>query len=244
MTRQRANPPDRLVLWDIDGTLVDPGRFGWGLICATYRELFGAEVTAAVPRAGRTDRAICADVLRLHDRSPEHLDAFCTAVAARAAPERTAHSSFDGHLLPGARRALRTLAGQPTVVQSVLTGNLAAIGTAKLHAVELADSMDLAVAAFGDHHEDRADLVDVARRAFTRRYQVAADRFRTVLVGDTPLDVAAARSAGADVVAVATGHYSPAELTAAGAALVLPSLVDADSVVAAVLTAAPAGPAG
>lgn len=236
MIRQHATPPDRLVLWDIDGTLMHPGTFGWGLIRATFRDMFGTEVTVTVPRAGRTDRAICTDLLRLHGKAVgEHLDAFAAAVSALAAPERQPH--VDGHLLAGAEASLRALAAEPTVVQSVLTGNLTAIGLAKLHAAEVVDVLDLELAAFGDRHVDRADLVELSRRAFRRRYGVPPDAVRTVLVGDTPLDVAAARSAGAAVVGVATGHYSPAELTAAGAPVVLPDLTDPERVVAAVLAA-------
>ena len=94
------------------------------------------------------------------------------------------------------------------------------------------------MAAFGDDHEVRADLVDVARALYGAR-NGSGTTPRIVLIGDTPLDVAAARESGAGIVTVATGHFSAAELEAAGAPVVLPDLTDADRVVDAVLRAQP-----
>jgi len=83
-------------------------------------------------------------------------------------------------------------------------------------------------------HEVRAELVHVARRAAGSAYGADFSGPATVLVGDTPLDVAAALAAGARAVGVATGSYSPDQLTAAGAHVVLPDLTDTARVVAAV----------
>ncbi|WP_431936252.1 HAD hydrolase-like protein [Micromonospora sp. RP3T] len=230
--------PNRLVLWDIDGTLLEPAGFGWRLAGVAFRQLFGIDLAVDVPRAGRTDRAIYTDVLRLHDISvSDRLDPFCAAIGALAEPARDQLLRTGGHILPGAMASVRALVAEPAVAQSVLTGNLRAVGVAKLAAVDLLGLMDLSVAAFGDHHIDRADLVEVASRAFAQKYDLAGDAFETVLIGDTPLDIAAARSTGAGVVAVATGHYSPADLSAAGATVVLPDLTEPERVVEAVLGA-------
>jgi phosphoglycolate phosphatase-like HAD superfamily hydrolase len=127
------------------------------------------------------------------------------------------------------------------VVQSVLTGNLRALGVVKLAAVGLLERLDLEVAAFGDDHEVRAHLVEVARDQFRAREAVEPT---VVLVGDTPLDVEAAVTAGAGIVAVATGRYSMAELAATGAPVVLPDLADTPRVVAAILAARASDPVG
>jgi beta-phosphoglucomutase-like phosphatase (HAD superfamily) len=102
----------------------------------------------------------------------------------------------------------------------------------KLGAYREFDPLDLSLGAFGDHHLVRADLVAVARRRYADRYGIQPSD--VVLIGDTPLDIEAARLSGARVVAVATGRYSVAELRAAGAARVLPDLRDTDALLAAV----------
>ena len=93
--------------------------------------------------------------------------------------------------------------------------------------------------AYGDAHEVRAELVPLARSRAARAYGRDFGGQATVLVGDTPLDVAAALATGARAVAVATGQFTAAELAASGAHAVLPDLADTGQVVAAVL-----GPAG
>ncbi len=96
----------------------------------------------------------------------------------------------------------------------------------KLGLAGLGDHLDLDAGAYGDAHEVRAELVAVARSAAGELYRADFSGWSTVLVGDTPLDVEAALATGARAVAVATGSYSAAELTAAGAHALLPDLTD------------------
>jgi phosphoglycolate phosphatase-like HAD superfamily hydrolase len=228
----------RLVLWDIDGTLIDAAGFGWRMTELAFLQVYGSPLVGSVLLAGRTDRAIHLDILSAHGHDGTDLDALCHAVGVLAAASRAELSTGGGRALPGALDAIDALAAQPDVVQSVLTGNLRALGLVKLGAFGLLDRLDLGVAAFGDHHEVRADLVDVARARFLAR-DGAPTPPDVVLIGDTPLDVAAALASGAGIVAVATGHYSAAELADAGAPFVLPDLTDPHLVVRAVLTANP-----
>ncbi len=141
-------------------------------------------------------------------------------------------------MLPGAAAALAALAGQDgmdhAAVQSVLTGNMRALAEVKLAALGLDDYLDLRVGAYGDAHEIRADLVPLARASAAAAYAADFGGRATVLVGDTPLDIAAARAAGARAVGVATGSSTVADLTAAGADAVLPDLVDTARVLAAI----------
>jgi phosphoglycolate phosphatase-like HAD superfamily hydrolase len=123
----------------------------------------------------------------------------------------------------------------PLVVQSVLTGNLRPLAEVKLGALGLDEYLDLDVGAYGDTHEVRAELVWVARDRAGAAYHARFDGPATVLIGDTPLDVQAARATGARAVAVATGGTSAAELAAAGAHAVLPDLTDTVAVLAAIL---------
>jgi hypothetical protein len=115
------------------------------------------------------------------------------------------------------------------VRQSVLTGNVRPLAEVKLAALGLRNGLDLCIGAYGDDHEERTELVHVARRraaAVHGRLPGDFDSTATVVIGDTPLDVEAALDAGARAVGVATGRYAAADLVAAGADAVLPDLTD------------------
>jgi hypothetical protein len=124
------------------------------------------------------------------------------------------------------------------VHQSVVTGNIRLLAEVKLAALGLRNGLDLCIGAYGDDHEDRTELVQVARRraaAVHGRTPAAFAGTSTVVIGDTPLDVTAALAAGARAVGVATGSHSAADLRAAGAHAVLPDLTDTDVVLKALL---------
>jgi len=229
-------PVTRLVLWDIDGTLVNTAGFGWRMAERAFAEVCGAPMTVTVALAGRTDRAIMLEALTANGRDDRDFAALCQAIGTLAEAHRDDIHAGGGRALPGALEAITALAAQPDVVQSVLTGNIRSLGLVKLGAFGFLDHLDVGVAAFGDDHLDRADLVEVARELYRTRDGVGPAP-RVVLVGDTPLDVAAARDSGAGIVAVATGHFSVDELEAAGAPVVLPDLTDPDRLVAEVLRA-------
>jgi phosphoglycolate phosphatase len=230
---------DLLVLWDVDYTLLSADGLGTRLYEIVFREMFGRELPAVAPKAGRTDRAIIMDTLTLAG-IPEprtQVDRFLAVLARQvAAADGTVNSQV--HPLPGASAAIAALAGESSpgrqIHQSVLTGNMRPLAALKLAAAGLGDHLDLDAGAYGDAHEIRAELVNLARIAASQAYGTDFACSATVLVGDTPLDVAAALATGARVVGVATGSYSAAELAAAGAHVVLTDLTDPARVVAAV----------
>ena len=222
------------MLWDVDYTLVNAGGLGTRLYEDVFREMFGRELLAVAPKAGRTDRAITLDTLGLAgvDEPRSWVDEFLAVLARRVAimdGAATAHV----RALVGAPAAIAALAGAG-LRQSVLTGNIRPLAALKLHAAGLGEHLDLDIGAYGGMHEVRAELVPVARQAASLAY--GADFFgaSTVLVGDTPLDVAAALAAGARAVGVATGSFSAADLVSAGAHAVLADLTDVVLVQAAV----------
>ena len=217
-----------LVLWDIDGTLVDGAGQGRHAFDDAFRVVTGREPPARVEMAGRTDRLIAMAMLDGDGSSLTHmLEELERALAAREPWMRA-----EGRALPGAAEALAALADREGTVQSLLTGNLAANAALKLGAFGLERWVDLEVGGYGsDPHEARSDLVAVARERAAAKYSPAVD---TVLVGDTPLDVRAAHEAGARAVAVASGPYGVEELRETGADAVLADLEDTEAVVAAV----------
>jgi phosphoglycolate phosphatase-like HAD superfamily hydrolase len=211
--------------------------------------MFGTDLPAAANMAGRTDRAIVLDTLaRAGIPEPrQHLDQFLAKLAALA-PTGRGLTEQHSRALPGAAAALDALAAfapgrngageraqRVCVVQSVLTGNVRPMAEMKLGALGLDGHLDLEAGAYGESHEVRAELVHMARDNASRRYGTDFSGPATVLVGDTPLDVAAALETGARAVAVATGGSTAAALAESGAHAVLPDLTDTPAVLAAIL---------
>ena len=210
------------------------GGLGTRLYEAVFKEMFGRELPAVAPKAGRTDRAILLDTLALAGVAEPraHVDDFLAALARQAAA-LDGSAEAEVRALPGAAAAIAALAAAGAR-QSVLTGNIRPLAAAKLAAAGLGEHLDLDVGAYGDVHEVRAELVPVARQAARAAYGADFGGQSTVLIGDTPLDVAAALATGARAVGVATGSFSAADLVAAGAHIVLPDLTDTSLVFAAV----------
>ena len=244
------------MLWDVDHTLINAGGLSTHLYGIVFAELFGRELPRVAPMAGRTDRAIIVETLaQAGIADPRAYVPAFIAELTRQAPAFGERVRARGRVLPGVPEVLVELAGDPRdaggsggggaagaaggrVWQSVLTGNIRPLAEVKLGALGLGDPLDLAIGAYGDMDEVRAGLVQVARGRAGAAAGPGAGGFdgaATVLVGDTPLDVAAALATGPRAVGVATGNYTEAELAAAGAHAVLPDLTDVDRVRAAVL---------
>jgi phosphoglycolate phosphatase-like HAD superfamily hydrolase len=227
------------VLWDIDHTLISIRGLSREIYGEVFHEVTGRRPEKLADMAGRTDRAIISETLRLHGIAPgtEVMTTFANALA-EAFAARQDEIKARGRELPGARAALEALAGRTDVIQSVLTGNMRPIAVCKLTAFDLHASVDFEVGAYGSDDADRPPLVRLARRRAGRKYGETfdpADPSMTVLVGDTPHDVDAGHRGGARVVAVATGASDEDALRSAGAELVLADLTDTDAVVRAVL---------
>jgi phosphoglycolate phosphatase-like HAD superfamily hydrolase len=231
----------RLVLWDIDGTLVQAGEVGRDIFTEAFQAVVGRAPDQVAARtlamAGRTDPEIALEFLAAHEiaEGASHLPAFSealvTALAAKAALIRER-----GRALPGARETLAALGRTEGVVQSLLTGNVQPNALLKLASFELDDYLDFEVGGFGSDHHHRPSLVEVARTKAEAKYGTNFAGPATVLVGDTPLDVAAGRAGGARVVAVATGPYGVEELESTGADAVLEDLRDTGATLTAILS--------
>ena len=226
----------RLVLWDIDGTLVRTGPHGREAFGAAFAAVFGREVDVSdLPMAGRTDHAITMALLEdegIDDRE-SHLDRMFAELTSALEARREAIAA-EGHATPGARSALEALGRRGDLTQSLLTGNLEINAALKLSAFGLADLVDLEIGGYGsDPHTTRSDLVGAAREKAARLRGLNVSAADTVLIGDTPLDVQAARQAGARSVAVATGPHPAAALRETGADAVLDDLSDLSALMAA-----------
>ena len=229
-----------LVLWDVDYTLIDSNGVGRELYQTVFGEMFGRDMPQPGSMAGRTDRAIVAEVLTLAgvDDPRQHVDAFHRLMAAHA-PGLADRVAERTRILPGAAEAMAALARLDGrgVIQSLLTGNLPELARVKLSALQLTEHLDLTIGAYGDISAVRADLVQVAQAKAAARHGGDFTGRYTILVGDTPSDVEAALANGASAVAVASGSFSADDLAQAGAHVVLPDLADTPAALHAILGA-------
>jgi phosphoglycolate phosphatase len=226
----------RLVLWDIDGTLIDGAGQGRDAFIDAFERVVGAPPEKLVPFAGRTDLEIALDLLETAGVSDgDVLLADFHSALAEAMAERAELVRERGRALPGAHEALQRMADEPDVLQSLLTGNIEPNAHVKLGAFGLDRFLDFEIGGYGSDHRHRPELVAVALRKARERRGLELEPADAVLIGDTPLDVAAALEGGARAVGVASGPYDEGELREAGAHAVLPDLTDADSVIEAVL---------
>jgi phosphoglycolate phosphatase len=226
----------RLVLWDIDHTLIESGGVGRQVYAEAFAKVTGHELTKMPELAGRTEPVIFRDALRVNGvETSEDLYEEFAAEQAQGYVDHLDELRRQGRALPGAHEALEALAERDDVTQSVLTGNTRPAAEIKLQAFGLDRYVDFDIGAYGTDDDTRANLVGIARqRAEKTHAQDYADG-QTILIGDTSNDVAAALGSGARIVAVATGTETTADLAAAGADTVLTDLTDTTAIVAAIL---------
>lgn len=226
----------RLVLWDIDKTLLDVDGVGFELFSAAFAQYSGLTEHIDTRGPGRTEWQWFHDNLRANGMTPTD-DCFPDFLPVQDAlfEARAAEFVERGRVLPGAREILERCAEDPDIVSSLLTGNTRRNAERKLSAFDLDHLVDFSLGSYGDDHMDRSELVGVARR---RVYQGTGIEFTpdtTVLVGDSPNDVLAALHGGARIVAVATGITDAGGLRSTGAETVLDSLSDTETVLKALL---------
>jgi phosphoglycolate phosphatase len=210
-----------LVLFDIDGTLLLRAHVEHRFALAdAVQEVWGATDPgpAAVPAAGRTDGEIAREICLLggvgatrFDEAADEFRAACARAYARRCPP-----DLRDRLAPHAERALNALANRDGTTLSLVTGNLEAVARLKLERAGLGGYFASGEGAFGSDAEDRTELPAIARRRAGKN-GTPYPRARTVVVGDTPNDIACARADGVRCVAVATGPYAARQLAAADA---------------------------
>jgi phosphoglycolate phosphatase-like HAD superfamily hydrolase len=226
----------RLLLFDIDGTLVLTGGAGLRGMTRAFEAMFGVpDALAGVPVAGRTDPAILTDVMARHavratdGERVRFVDTYLPLLAeemARPVPERPHPSQHGTHKgpLPGVRPLVEALEREDSVCLGLLTGNYRRAAEIKLGYFGL--WAPFRCGAFGDDAEQRFELVAIAVERATAAGCPDVARSEVLVIGDTPLDVECARLAGVRSLAVATGGYDAATLRAAGASHVVEDLTD------------------
>ena len=227
-----------LVLFDVDGTLIDTGGAGRRAIGRAFDRVFGLrDVTGPTSRVrldGKTDPTILIDFAReagladgaMRERWAELLEAYLEALRdemQRPHPRR--------RVLPGVPALLDALAGRPGVTVGLLTGNIEAGARVKLRAMGLEGYF--AGGGFASDHADRAEIARLAREKLAAATGVDFPRERVTVVGDTELDVACARANGYRAVAVHSGWVPRERLEQAAPDALFDDLTDTGAVLAA-----------
>ncbi|MEW4488510.1 HAD hydrolase-like protein [Thalassoglobus sp. JC818] len=203
-----------VLLFDIDGTLLNSGGAGQYAMEQALLEVFGvAGPYENILAAGRTDRAITTDLFSHHkiDPSEANWSTFQEAYF-RHLPE--ALGKLDGVVLPGIVDLLDGLAANPNVTLGLLTGNFQTGADLKLRHYQL--DHHFAFGGFGDNHFDRDDVARLAMEAACTHLSRTVPGESIWVIGDTPSDIKCGRAIGAKVVAVSTGIYSYEVLEEAG----------------------------
>lgn len=235
-----ALPPPLLLLFDIDGTLLAGATEAHAAaLVAALREVHGlGEVgptrELGIDPAGRTDPEIARLILLAHGVSAERIEARAADVQERCCERyaRTCPPDLSAFVIPGIGELLERLAGRNHELRlALVTGNYETVARVKLRSAGVGRWFPGGQGGFGSDSEDRTDLPGIARG----RAGAGAPhpRERTVVIGDTPRDVACAHADGVRCIGVTTGRSCAAELTASGADAVaadaaeLAALIDA-----------------
>ncbi len=221
----------KLLLFDIDGTLITSGGAGEPALRLGIRDRFGLdEDFRDIEIAGRTDSGIARQFFAKHSlaATPENIAAFFDGYLHHLP---ALLSQKNGRLLPGIIPLLDALKARPDVVLALLTGNLARGAELKLTHYGVWDYFEFG--AYADDHHDRNQLGHFARTRALERHGIDFPPAQIYVLGDTPHDITCARAIGAKAVAIATGNYSRDSLAAHAPDFLFDDLSDVASVLAA-----------
>jgi phosphoglycolate phosphatase len=202
----------RLLLFDIDGTLVNTGGAGIVSLQKMVQRRFGvADDLHDIEIAGKTDRAIIRDILRKYDTDPneKNISEFAKIYVAGLPNELT---RCRGRVLPGIDELLRHLRSQSHTVLALLTGNLKRGAQLKLGHYGLWHFFEFG--AFADDHHDRNELGAFAHQRAREKHDHDFDSADIDVIGDTGHDIACGKAFGARTIVVATGSWSRERLAA------------------------------
>ncbi|HMG69521.1 MAG TPA: HAD family hydrolase [Gemmatimonadaceae bacterium] len=229
----------RLVLFDIDGTLLNSAGLGRASMRRALGSIFGSPGNPAYRYDGKTDKQIVRDVMRLEGHSDEHIDSQMQKlieIYLDGLREGAASGKFDVRPLDGVIELLDALEPRNDVVLGLLTGNVESGARTKLTAAGLNPDR-FRVNAFGSDHENRPELPAIAQRRASEQLGLDIAGDRIVVIGDTPADIACGRSLGAKAIGVASGHYTVEDLQSHNPYAVFPSLKNTAQVLESIVNA-------
>jgi len=233
-SRESTNPDLRILLWDIDGTLIRSVRTGGYKLYTipVLEEIFGTSGQLATMRvSGMTDLQIVAEALRGHGFTHDDVRERIPDLSKRLTEEArrvTGGSEQFFEVLPGVREALQLLSEHPRYRSSLLTGNIEPMANLKMELVGL-DHFFKLPGAFGEESHDRRDLPASAAERIRKHLQVDLRPEQFIVIGDTPNDIDCARHFGARSIVLGTGRfYSTEELLASNPDALLSDLTNTE----------------
>ena len=223
----------KLLLFDIDGTLIHANGAGKRVMALALQDVFGTTGPIdSYNMGGKTDTRIVTDLL--------NAAAIPAATITARMPELFARMVVHGQAVfvqgngiatpcPGVVPLLQVLQERYGVMLGLVTGNIEPMAPLKIAAAGL-DPTQFRVGAYGSHHIDRDHLPAIAMQQATELTNLVFAGHNTIIIGDTPLDIQCARAVGATAVAVATGRYSTATLKQYHPNILLDNLADTATV--------------
>jgi phosphoglycolate phosphatase-like HAD superfamily hydrolase len=226
----------KLVLFDIDGTILWSDGAGRRAMQRALTRAFGSSGSPDYRYDGKTDMQIVRDLMRMDGHDDAVIDArmmalledYATGLHAELGGDAAQVRRFDGVM-----ELLDALEAHPHRTIGLLTGNIEVGAHAKLKAVGI-DPLRFTVSAFGSDHEIRGELPAIAQRRARERLGLEVGGDAIVIIGDTPADIDCTRAIGARAIAVATGRYTVDELAEHNPVAVFADLADTDAVMRAI----------
>ncbi len=216
----------RLILFDIDGTLIDSGGAGVRSLDLAFKKVFSVlNAFQGISMAGKTDTQIIKEGLMKHGMSADGNVESIIKVYLKHLREEI--NNDKKHVKPGIFELLENLRQKRESGLGLLTGNLEQGARIKLDPFGL--NKYFSSGAFGSDDEDRNNLLPIAVNRFEELFRTKIEIDSCIIVGDTPRDVECAHIHGAMCIGVATGPYSSEDLTEAGADYVCEDLAGNDS---------------
>src|SRR5712691_4253873 len=201
----------RLLLFDIDGTLIHSGGAGVHALKLTLAKRFGiADDLHDIEIAGMTDSGIVVSILKKHKIpvTNENISAFLDSYVRFLSLELPRR---EGKLLPGVLELLEKLKSRPHLVLALLTGDVSRGAQLKLEHYGVWHFFEFG--AFADDHHDRNRLGSFARARAREKHGQVFDVGQIDVIGDTPRDIACGKAIGARTIAIATGTWPREQLS-------------------------------
>jgi phosphoglycolate phosphatase len=229
----------KLVLFDIDGTMLKSEGVGRASMESALREVFGTQGSDQYRYDGKTDKQIVREVMKGAGHANDIIDERMDSVMEHyvgGLDERIGSGNYKVRTLPGIPELLDALERRDDIVLGLLTGNIREGARRKLAAAGV-DFGRFRINAFGSDDEHRPNLPAIAQQRAKESLGLHLEGDRMYVIGDTPADVACGRDLGARAIAVATGYYSVDDLRACDPFAVFEDLSETDSVMEAILRA-------
>jgi len=212
----------KFILFDIDGTLIDPGGAGKRSMRKAFYQMFSIrDAFAGITMAGKTDIQIIKEGLSIHGL-PSGDGVLASIVPRYIKNLKIEINNKRRHVMPGVVELLNALNTMDGYWLGLLTGNIVQGARIKLGAFNL--NKYFPVGAFGDDNEDRNRLLPVAIEKLRRMKNIDISYSDCIVIGDTPKDVQCSKPFGATSIVVSTGPYSYESLLETGADYVLRDL--------------------